>query len=188
MKTTTGFFAMTGLALLSACAPKLAPTSTRAATVVSEDLSAYRPRYSVATAPNPAPKKPVSPVEKRPMAPALATDQPLHITRRLDMVLDTLAMRNRYVKHALGYRIQLYVGTSRQEADEVKIYVYQTFPELNVYMTYSAPTYRLRVGDFINRMDVERYFEALKVPYPNAMIQNDKVEIRKSLLARQPEK
>jgi hypothetical protein len=184
MKRRTGIFALTGLALLSACSPKTAPVGNRTAAVVSEDLSAFRPRYTATTSANPGTKPTPTPAEKRPAPVPTAADQPLHITRRLDMVLDTLAMRNRYVKHAMGYRIQLYVGTSRQEADDVKIGVYQAFPELNVYMSYSAPTYRLRVGDFINRMDVERYYEALKAQYPNAMIQNDKVEIRKSLLTK----
>lgn len=183
MKPNVGWLALSGLVFLAGCAPKATPTASRTAAAFSEDLSAFRPRYTPA-APAPAPAKPVVAAEKRPATPVASTDQPLHVTRRLDMVLDTLAMRNKYVKHARGYRIQLYVGNSRQEADEVKIYVYQTFPELNVYMSYSAPTYRLRAGDFINRLDVERYFEALKAQYPNAMIQNDKVEIRKSLLIK----
>jgi len=183
MKPGMELLALGGLLWLAGCAPKAAPmASTRPAAAFSEDLSAYRPRYVPAAPPATAPARPASP-EKRP-APVASTDQPLHVTRRLDMVLDTLAMRNKYVKHARGYRIQLYVGNSRQEADEVKIYVYQNFPELNVYLSYSAPTYRLRAGDFINRLDVERYFEALKAQFPNAMIQNDKVEIRKSLLIK----
>lgn len=171
-----------GLLFLLACAPKVTRPATTVGSGVSEDLSAFRPRYNPATAattPAPAPKK-ESPVEKLP-APPRGSEQPLHITRRLDMVLDTLAQRNRYVKHVRGYRIQLYVGTNRQEADAVKIYVYQNFPELNVYLTYSAPTYRLRAGDFVARLDVERYFDAMQTQYPNAMIQTDKVEIRKSL-------
>jgi hypothetical protein len=183
MKLPSSLLVLSGLLWGASCAPKVAPSTSRAtASVFSEDLSAYRPRYTPAAPPATTSARPVTP-EKRPV-PVASTDQPLHVTRRLDMVLDTLAMRNKYVKHARGYRIQLYVGNSRQEADEVKIYVYQTFPELNVYMSYSAPTYRLRAGDFINRLDVERYFEALKAQYPNAMIQNDKVEIRKSLLIK----
>ncbi len=182
MNRISSLVAPAGLLFLLACAPKVTRPATTASREAGEDLSAFRPRYNPATvAPTsaPSPKKEV-PTEKRPASPR-ASDQPLHVNRRLDMVLDTLAQRNRYVKHVRGYRIQLYVGTNRQEADGVKVYVYQNFPELNVYLTYSAPTYRLRTGDFVARLDVERYFDSMQVQYPNAMILTDKVEIRKSL-------
>ncbi|MCY7351104.1 MAG: SPOR domain-containing protein [Cytophagaceae bacterium] len=184
MKRSPGICSLIFALTLLACAPKTAPVGNRTDAGVGEDLSVFRPRYDPATVSKPAPKKEPLPEAKRPVTAAVANDQPLHINRRLDMVLDTLATRNRYVKHAQGYRIQLYVGTSRQEADAMKIYVYQNFPELNVYLTYSAPTYRMRVGDFMNRMDVERYYNSIKNQNPGAMILSDKVEIRKSLMIK----
>ena len=183
MKQVSGIFLLYVLSL-AACAPRSVPVGTRTNAEVSEDLSVFRPRYDPSTVSKPVPKKEPLPEAKRPMPTPVANERPLHINRRLDMVLDTLAMRNRYVKHAQGYRIQLYVGTSRQEADAVKIYVYQNFPELNVYITYSAPTYRMRAGDFINRLDVERYYNSIKNEFPGAMILGDKVEIRKSLMMK----
>ncbi|MFN8358021.1 MAG: SPOR domain-containing protein [Spirosomataceae bacterium] len=168
------------LVVLAACSKTTTPSKTATSTTYDEDLASFRPKYAVA-----APPTSVTPTkETPPPVKAAMTDQPLHINRRLDMVLDTIAMRNKAVKFANGFRIMLYVGNNRQEADNAKIFCYQTFPELNPYMTFTQPTYRVKIGDFMTRLDAERYFEQLKLQYPSALIINDKVDIKKSVLVK----
>ena len=166
------------LSLLAACSKTVMPSKTPTTNVYDEDLTPFRPKYVVAAVPT-APVKETPPPSK-----TTITDQPLHINRRLDMVLDTIAIRNKAIKHANGFRIMLYVGNNRQDADQAKIFCYQTFPELNPYMTFSQPTYRVKVGDFMSRLDAERYYDQLRMQYPSSMIINDKVEIKKSVLVK----
>lgn len=164
---------------IAACAPAK-PIFTNRATPPpadyngrDEDLSVVRPRYKDApTAEVGAAKKPE--IKK-------ITDQPMHINRQLDAVLDTIANKNRAIRFAAGYRIQIYVGNTRNEADAAKLYTYQTFPELNPYMSYSMPTYRIKVGDFMNRLDAERYLQQIRQQYSSAVILVDKIDLRKSL-------
>ena len=137
-----------------------------------EDLSAVRPRYKETTTPETAAKK--TEVKK-------ITDQPLHINRQLEAVLDTIANKNRAIRFAAGYRIQIYVGNARSEADAAKLFTYQSFPELNPYMTYTIPTYRIKVGDFMTRLDAERYLQQIRQQYGSAVILADKIDLRKSL-------
>ncbi|HEY1056324.1 MAG TPA: SPOR domain-containing protein, partial [Emticicia sp.] len=76
---------------------------------------------------------------------------------------------------------QVYVGNERREVDEAKSYIYQNFPDLNTYLTFSQPTYRLKAGDFTSRMDAERYYNSIRQRYSMAMIVPERIDIRKSM-------
>ncbi len=147
------------------------------------DLSATRPKYNTtvpATASKPLPSTP-------PARPASETRrtlpmaEPLHINKKLDAILDTISVKNRSIRYAQGYRIQVYVGDQRAEVDRVKRFTYQNFPELNPYTTYRQPTYRLKVGDFMRRLDAERYLAQLRQQFSSATLLPDRIEIRRSL-------
>ncbi|KAB7732304.1 SPOR domain-containing protein [Rudanella paleaurantiibacter] len=105
----------------------------------------------------------------------------LHINRKVDEQLTSIADKNRSLRYASGYRIQVYVGNERQQAEAAKLQVYQSFPELTAYLSYNQPTYKLKIGDFIRRMDAERYFGQIKQMMPSAMLQPDKIDVRRSL-------
>ena len=59
---------------------------------------------------------------------------PLHVNKRLDAILDTIAMHNKSIKFTNGFRIQIYVGNDRKAADDAKIYTYQKYPEIFPYL------------------------------------------------------
>jgi uncharacterized protein Veg len=111
-------------------------------------------------------------------------DVPLYINKRLDPILDTIASQNKNIKFANGFRIQIYVGNDRKSADDAKVYTYQTYPEIFPYLTFQQPVYKVKVGDFLNRMDAERYFASIKETYPSALILPDKVEIKKGMFVK----
>jgi hypothetical protein len=171
------------LAGLTSCASSKKTTASKGTVTVKtyeEDLTAVRPKYGTPPsrpASTPATRPGTTPETKR----QLPSVQPLHINRRLDALLDTIARQNRAIRYAPGYRIQVYVGDARQKADQAKVYTYQNHPELNPYLSYRQPTYRLKVGDFMRRMDAERYLEMLKQQFASAILLPDRVDIRKSL-------
>jgi SPOR domain len=141
-----------------------------------EDLSVVRPRYNEVIIATISEKK----VEVN------STNAPKNtaVTKQVEAIMDTMSVRNRALRYAMGYRIQIYVGNARADADAARLYTYQTFPELNPYMNYTAPTYRIRIGDFMNRYDAERYLQQLKGQFPMSSIQAEKIEIRKSILVK----
>jgi hypothetical protein len=51
-------------------------------------------------------------------------------------------------------------------------------------LSYQQPIYKVKVGDFLNRMDAERYYANMKIYYPSAMILPDKVEIKKGMMVK----
>lgn len=95
-----------------------------------------------------------------------------------------IAEKNRSIRYAPGYRVQIYIGNERQQADAAKLQVYQTFPELAPYLSYNQPTYKLKVGDFMRRTDAERYYSQIKQLIASAMLIPDKVDVRRSLLIK----
>ena len=142
-----------------------------------EDFTAIRPRYKETVTSESA-------TAKKPEVKRVLSDQPLHINRQLDAVVDTIALRNKSIRFAAGFRIQIYVGNTRKEADDARLYSYQTFPELNPYMVYNQPTYRIRIGDFMTRLDAERYLQQVRQRYESAVVVPEKIDLKKSLLVK----
>jgi hypothetical protein len=144
---------------------------------VNEDLSVYRPKYKSSDDTEVI-------ANDKPSTSAASTinDSPMHINKRLDAILDTIAMHNKSIKFTNGFRIQIYVGNDRKAADDAKIYTYQKYPEIFPYLSYQLPIYKVKIGDFLNRMDAERYFSDIKELFPAAMILPDRVEIKKGMM------
>lgn len=157
------------------CSNKSIPTtnkSTETTLEIDEDLSVYRnldPQTTTIEG-----NKIENEVEIK------LTEKPLYINDKVDAYLDEKAAKNKNVKYANGYRIQLYVGRERKLVDEAKIYIYQTYPNINPYLTYSLPTYKLKIGDFITRTEAERLLNQLKPQYPEAIIIPEKIDVKKS--------
>ena len=142
---------------------------------IEEDLSLYRPKFKSANE---------SELQSVKTSTTATSDVPLHVNKRLDAILDTIAMRNKSVKFANGFRIQIYVGNDRKSADDAKIYTYQKYPEIYPYLSYQQPIYKVKIGDFLSRMDAERYYSDIKDLYPSAMILPDRVEIKKGIMVK----
>lgn len=163
----------------ASCARRVAtaPYAGSGPSVYDEDLSLVRPRYKEVVTPDPSVRKPAE--IKR-----VVSDRALHVNHDLDAVLDTIAVNNRSIRYANGYRIQIYVGNERRDADAAKLFTYQSFPEILPYVSFSQPTYRVKVGDFMNRIDAERYLQQFKQQFTAAIIQAERIEVRKSILVK----
>lgn len=78
--------------------------------------------------------------------------------------------RRGVVKYGAGYRIQVYSDnkqhSARVRAQQLAQMIGSGFPDLGQYLTYNAPYWRLRVGDFATREDAQRVLEQLKQEYP----------------------
>ncbi len=174
-----GFFIMS-------CSTKPIPTTTRRPSlptpttpttnkVYDEDLSLLRPRY----------KEAIIPSETKNTTVQRATiDIVKPVNQQVDAILDTISIQNKSIRYAIGYRIQIYVGNVRADADAAKLYTYQTFPELLPYMVFNSPTYRVKIGDFMNKIDAERYLQQVKQQFYSAVILPEKIEIRKSMMTK----
>jgi hypothetical protein len=54
-----------------------------------------------------------------------------------------------------GFRIQLLATNNFDEANTTRNELIAGFPDLWIYLVFEAPTYKIRVGDFVNRAEAK---------------------------------
>lgn len=75
---------------------------------------------------------------------------------------------NQYLKMQ-GYRINMFSGNTREVKNEVfamESQIKELFPDLATYVTYVAPIWRLRVGNFESREEATVFMQNLKDTFP----------------------
>lgn len=75
-----------------------------------------------------------------------------------------------------GYRLQIFFG-NRNEARELRAKFLQEHPELGAYISYLAPNFRLRVGDFRTRLECEAFKKEIAQEFPGSYLVKDKIEL-----------
>ena len=132
-----------------------------------EDLSAVRPTFI-----NPDTIDPKQPPAKN----SVATTFPNDLSKKASMRSDSLADLNTKTK-IQGYRILIYKGSSSEEALNVRKQVYAVDSDLNVYNDYKQPSFLVKVGDFIDRVEASYILNDLKQNFPNSMIVPDQINL-----------
>lgn len=100
---------------------------------------------------------------------------------KIERALSEMAKHNSSMSDLPGYRLQVYSGNSRGGFEQAKSYILQHFPELEIYESYSQPTYRIKVGDFLKKMDAERYYSSIVSRFSSAKVIMDNVDVQRSL-------
>lgn len=75
-----------------------------------------------------------------------------------------------------GFRVQIFMEIGNEAVDHANVMkseFEEAFPELPIYLSYEQPYYRLRVGDFRNRVEAEKYLRILKPKYSLAFVTAD---------------
>jgi len=81
-----------------------------------------------------------------------------------------------------GFRIQIFSDSgnnSKNQAQVTSDEFVAKFPNIKAYRTFKSPNYRVRVGDFRNRLDAQRFLFEIASDYPNAFIISDKINLPK---------
>lgn len=81
-----------------------------------------------------------------------------------------------------GYRIQIFFesgNNSKSQANETRAAFSELFEDINAYVIFNEPYYKVRVGDFRNRIDAEGALKTISREYPNAFIVPDFIHLPK---------
>jgi len=84
----------------------------------------------------------------------------VHEDPRIDLIVHKPAPKH-FSGKASGYRIQIYNGNDRDEANKIKLNFMQLYPETRAYLTYHNPQFRVRVGDFRTRKAASEFLRTL---------------------------
>lgn len=78
-----------------------------------------------------------------------------------------------------GYRIQIFSGTERKNANALKAKFKVDFPDQPSYIIYQQPYFKIRVGDFRTTVEAQKlYYELLK-SYGEILIIPEKINYPK---------
>jgi hypothetical protein len=140
-----------------------------------EDFSSYRPKYTFERE-FLKEKGKILIIELSFDSLAQKTDITLALEKALDykpVIIETFAK----IRNIEGWRIQVYRGRSREDASKARQRCYELFPNMTPYMVYSAPTYRVRLGDFLEPYEYQTVLKRLKKEFPMAVAVPDIVKV-----------
>jgi len=140
------------------CSPKLASTGDTKDYV--EDVSTFRP--SVPDLESEAIEKSNDGVERGPYV------APTHdINDEMSVIMDSVIVHNRE-KTYITYTIQVYIGRSREEANQIREQVYRVMPDEKPNLAYKQPSYKVTVGKYYDRIEAYRTLNKLREEFPGA--------------------
>jgi len=100
-----------------------------------------------------------------------------NINSLLKSKLDSLYAYNQKIISADGYRILIYNGTSSEEARQQKNNVYSVMPFDKAYTDWKSPYFKVKVGDYIDKLEAYYAYAKIVKIFPNAIVVPDKVNI-----------
>lgn len=68
-----------------------------------------------------------------------------------------------------GYRIQVISTSDRTKAFRIKAELLSKYPEHKAYTIFQAPSFRVRIGNFLKREDADKFRKQLIKDYPNGV-------------------
>lgn len=75
-----------------------------------------------------------------------------------------------------GFRVQLYATTNVDEINARKVDAEAAFPDVQFYVVYDPPAYKLRAGNFLSRPEAEAFALRMQANgYPDAWVVPDRV-------------
>lgn len=78
----------------------------------------------------------------------------------------------------VGWRVQIYFDSgnnSKSRAFAKKGVFMAMHPDVDVYLMFQSPYYKVRVGDFRTRMDAEGFKQRLIAEFPDAFVVKDEI-------------
>lgn len=101
------------------------------------------------------------------------------IDNKVDVLLQKKLELDQQKPSIQGFRVQLYYGGNRTEALELKSKFAQLHPDVESYLIYQQPYFRLRVGDFRSRLEAYKLMKKVEKEFPSVFIVNDEINFPK---------
>ena len=83
---------------------------------------------------------------------------------------------NERLRTVPGYRVQIAAlsgPNSRNQAFELKARFKETYPDVEVYIIFSEPNFRIKVGDFTSKLEAYVFMQKIKDTYPGTIVKEN---------------
>ncbi len=81
-----------------------------------------------------------------------------------------------------GFRVEIFFSSAlnaRQKAQSIKNEFLSAYPDVNVYISYVSPDFKVRVGDFRTRNEALKLMKEVQGRFPKAFVVPDLIELPK---------
>lgn len=92
------------------------------------------------------------------------------VTEQLDELLAHKKIAHKRIKHITGYTIQIYAGGSKEAAFKARNKLHMYFPSFQAEIKYNLPNYTVRVGRFLDKLEVNSVYAMIKKYIPQAIV------------------
>jgi hypothetical protein len=75
-----------------------------------------------------------------------------------------------------GLRIQVYSTTNRYMANRQKGIITNAYSQVPCYLVYESPEFKIRIGDFRNKMEASPYLFLIKKDFESAFLVPSKIK------------
>ena len=96
---------------------------------------------------------------------------------KLDLVVNKLKEINQSKQTMPGYRIQIYFGTLRSKANELRALFNTHYPDIAATVSYQQPNFKVRAGDFRTRLEAQRHLVDVEKNFPGAFVVPDEIRL-----------
>lgn len=158
--------ASTGI-LFQHCAPTKT-ISTQGSESYEEDISRYRIHYADSLENASSGTTDIEPNPERQISVASTLNTPSAVTEEMGTYFEAVDDLNREKNEYLGFTLQVYTGSSREEANRAKLKVYEALPEAEPKIQFNT-VYRVRVGEYASRLEAQQDYLALMEVFPNVL-------------------
>ncbi|MBQ6238443.1 MAG: SPOR domain-containing protein [Bacteroidales bacterium] len=83
---------------------------------------------------------------------------------------------NERMRTVPGYRVQIAAlsgANSREQAFDLKRRFKEDYPEVEVYIIFTEPNFRIKVGDFTSKLDAFVFMRSIKDRYPGTIVKEN---------------
>jgi hypothetical protein len=97
----------------------------------------------------------------------------------LDSIIDKKNRENTINQTINGYRIQLFSGNERTNANNIKTKFLKLYPDQTAYLAYHQPYFKIRIGDFRTKLEAKLFYNKIKGEFNECIIIADKINLPK---------
>lgn len=96
---------------------------------------------------------------------------------QLDTLVEKAIQKHKAEPTLDGYRIQLFSGADRNNANNLRTQFKTEYPNVPVYLIYQQPYFKVRVGDFRDKLEAQQFYYQLQKTYEQLLIVPDKINM-----------
>lgn len=95
----------------------------------------------------------------------------------LDSINRVIVANNQAQRYIDGYTIQIYTGNDRDAANEARHKAILMDPSLDPAISYHQPGYKVKVGEYADRLEAHAVYTSLKEEFPLALLIPERIQV-----------